>query len=271
MVSYRISQAVARMIGPFVGYSFLWLPTVNSNSSTALKIFNWYTIPGWVPFFSVLALSLAFMYMLVDPTEENEHIVRRLEKDNDSTPGRKKEFLVFCIVWMSLVFVATFLQFGYYAKLFAVFAGQYHAIQGQSDQWKVFVGVGAGAVFASFCKIGKLFPKVFDERILTVATSWVQIAMYLLIIPYDGSTSVPPEATFYASTVLFGVEVVMFNPAVETVFSKKISQYQDEVGENVAKVLGLFYMFHAAGRFAGPLVVGDVTYIATPDGQVAYC
>lgn len=272
MVSYRISQAVARMIGPFVGYIFLGLPTVNSNSSTALKIFNWYTIPGWVAFVSVLVLSLAFMYMFVDPTEENEHIVRRLEKDTDSTPERKKEFLVFCVVWMTLVFVATFLQFGYYANLFAVFAGQYHAIQSQSDQWKVFVGVGAGAVFASFYKIGiKVLPKVFDERILTVATSWVQIAMYLLIIPYEGSISVPPEATFYASTVLFGMEVVMFNPAVETVFSKKISQYQDVVGENVAKILGLFYMFHAAGRFAGPLVVGAVTYIATPDGQVAYC
>lgn len=81
----------------------------------------------------------------------------------------------------------------------------------------------------------------------------------------------PPEATFYASTVIFGLEVVMFNPAVETIFSKKITQYQDVVGENVAKILGVFYMFHAAGRFAGPLVVGAVTYMATPDGQVSYC
>ena len=272
MVSYRISQAFARMVGPFVGYIFLGLPAVNSSSSTALKVFNWYTIPGWVAFFSVLALSVMFMYMFVDPTEENEHIVKRVDKDSDSTPERKKEFVVFCVIWMSLVFVATLLQFGYYANLFAVFAGQYHAIQDQFDQWKVFVGVGAGAAFGSLYKIGiKTYPKIFDERILTIATSWVQIAIYLLIIPYDGSASVPPEATFYASTVLFGLEVVMFNPAVETVFSKKATQYQDVVGENVAKTLGVFYMVHAAGRFAGPLIVGAVTYIATPDGQVGYC
>ena len=273
MVSYRVSQAVARMIGPFVGYIFLGLPLVSSNSSTALKVFNWYTIPGWVAFFSVLVLSVAFMFMFVDPTEENEHIVKRVEKEGEATPERKKEFLRFAIIWMTLVLIATFLQFGYYANLFALFAGQYHAIQDQYDQWKVFIGVGAGALFSSVLyRTGiKVLPKVFDERILTIATSWIQIAIYLLIIPYDGSTSVPAEATFYASTVIFGLEVVIFNPAVETVFSKKISQYQDVVGENVAKILGLFYMFHAAGRFAGPLVVGAVTYMATPDGQVSYC
>lgn len=273
MVSYRVSQAVARMVGPFVGYIFLGLPAVNQNSSTALKIFNWYTIPGWVAFFSVLLLSIAFMYMFVDPSEENEHIVKRIEKEGETTQQRRKEFTKFATIWMSLVLLATFLQFGYYSNLFAVFAGQYHAIEDQYDQWKVFIGVGAGAVFASFVyKIGvKKAPKIFDERILTVVTSWIQIVMYMLIIPYDGSNSTPQEATFYASTVLFGLEVVFFNPAVETVFSKKITQYQDVVGENVAKILGVFYMFHAAGRFAGPLVVGAVTYIATPQGQVSYC
>ena len=273
MVSYRVSQSVARMVGPFVGYIFLGLPLVSSNSSTALKIFNWYTIPGWVAFFSVLILSGLFMYMFVDPTEENEHIVKNIEKDGGATPERRREFIRFTVIWMILVFIATFLQFGYYSNLFAVFAGQYHAIQDQYDQWKVFLGVGAGAVCSSFLyRTGiKVLPKIFDERILTIATSWIQIAIYLLIIPYDGSTSIPAESTFYASTAIFGLSVVMFGPAVETIFSKKISQYQDVVGENVAKILGLFYMFHAAGRFAGPLVVGAVTFIATPDGQVSYC
>ncbi len=273
MVTYRVSQSVARMVGPFVGYIFLGLPLVSSNSSTALKIFNWYTIPGWVAFLSVILLSFGFMYMFVDPSEENEHIVKSIEKEDGATPERKREFITFSIIWMTLVLVATFLQFGYYSNLFALFAGQYHAIGDQYDQWKVFIGVGAGALFSSFLyRTGiKVLPKVFDERIITVATSWLQIAIYLLIIPYDGSTSVPPEATFYASTVIFGLEVVMFNPAVETIFSKKITQYQDVVGENVAKILGVFYMFHAAGRFAGPLVVGAVTYMATPDGQVSYC
>jgi MFS family permease len=273
MVTYRVSQSVARMVGPFVGYIFLGLPLVSSNSSTALKIFNWYTIPVWVAFLSVILLSFGFMYMFVDPSEENEHIVKSIEKEDGATPERKREFITFSIIWMTLVLVATFLQFGYYSNLFALFAGQYHAIGDKYDQWKVFIGVGAGALFSSFLyRTGiKVLPKVFDERIITVATSWLQIAIYLLIIPYDGSTSVPPEATFYASTVIFGLEVVMFNPAVETIFSKKITQYQDVVGENVAKILGVFYMFHAAGRFAGPLVVGAVTYMATPDGQVSYC
>jgi MFS family permease len=273
MVTYRISQSLARMIGPFVGYIFLGLPQVNQASSTTIQVFNWYTIPGWVAFFTLLVLVGIFGWMFVDPSLENEHIVKRVEQEGECTPERKRHFIGFCLWWMCLVMLATLLQFGYYSNLFAVFAGQYHAIGDQYDQWKVFIGVGAGAMASSFAyRVGvRELPKIFDERFITVFSSWLFVAVILLIIPYDGSTSVPTEATFYASTALFGVSVVMFGPAVETIFSKKITQYQDVVGENIAKILGTFYMFHAAGRFVGPLVVGAVTYIATPSGQIGYC
>lgn len=38
LVTYRVSQSVARTVGPFVGYLFLGLPNVAPNSSTALKV-----------------------------------------------------------------------------------------------------------------------------------------------------------------------------------------------------------------------------------------
>ena len=365
LVTYRTSQSVARMVGPFIGYIFLGLPQVNSSSSTALKVFNWYvlktctrsgrlcnqhhslilsfsltltltrallialaryTIPGWVAFFVVAALSGLFWWMFVDPTVENEHVVRRAEQAGEATPQRRREFYTFCGIWMVLVFFATLLQFGYYSNLFAVFAGQYHAINDQYDQWKVFLGIAGGACAASVIyRVGvKVLPRIFDERYVTMATSWLFMGAVLLVIPYGGATSVPKEATFYASTVricicicifarvcvvirefegfrsiragalvhsdplsrlthahslcasffrqaMFGLGVVMFGPSVEIVLSKKITQYQDVVGDNIAKILGLFYMAHASGRFAGPLILAAVTFIATPSGQTYYC
>jgi len=275
LVSYRVTQSVARMVGPFVGYIFLGLPTVSNASSTALKVFNWYTIPGWVAFFVVIIVTVMFYFMFIDPTEDNEHYVRREVHEDElkSSAARLREFKVFAIIWLSMLFATTFLQFGFYSNLFALFAGQYHQVQDQYDQWKVFIGVGCGAVFSSVMyRTGvKVLPKVFDERIISMVSNWLLVIVYLLVIPYDGSASVPAEATFYASTAIFGMAAVLGSPALEAVFSKKITQYQDVVGENIAKLLGIFYMFQSAGRFAGPLVVGAVTFIATPSGQVDYC
>jgi MFS family permease len=275
LVSYRVTQSVARMMGPFVGYIFLELPAVSDASSTALKVFNWYTIPGWAAFFVVIIVTVFFYFMFIDPTEENEHYVHCEvhNEENLNSPTRAKEFRTFALIWLCMQFVTTFLQFGFYSNLFALFAGQYHEIRDQYDQWKVFIGVGSGAVFSSMMyRTGvRTLPHIFDERIISIVSSWLLVVVYLLVIPYDGSTTIPPEATFYAATVLFGIATVLVSPALESVFSKKITQYQDVVGDNIAKLLGIFYMFQSAGRFAGPLVVGAVTFIATPSGQVNYC
>ena len=273
LVSYRVIQSLARFLGPFVGYIFLGLPTVSSSSSTALKVFNWYTIPGWVAFFVVACIFLVFLWKFHDPTEENEHIVRSQAKIAENLDERAKEFRTFIIIWLSMVFVSTFLQFGYYANLFGLFAGQFHGVSDQYEQWKVFVAVGAGAGTASITyRTGvKVFPKVFNERVMVIFSSWILFVVYMLVIPFGGSTEILAEARFYASSALFGLAVVIGAPAVEAVFSKKITQFQDVVGENIAKLLGIFYMCQSCGRFAGPLVAGAVTYIATPSGQQNYC
>lgn len=274
LVTYRVSQSLARFLGPFVGYIFLGLPTVSSSSSTALKVFNWYTIPGWVAFFVVAFIFVFFLWKFHDPTEENEHIVRPQTKVTDNSySSRVKEFRTFMIIWLCMVFTSTFLQFGYYANLFGLFAGQFHGVTDQYEQWKVFVAVGVGAVMASTTyRTGvKVYPKIFNERVMVIVSAWIFFVVYMLVIPFGGSTEILADGRFYASSGLFGLGVVLGAPAVEAVFSKKITQFQDVVGENIAKLLGIFYMCQSCGRFAGPLVAGAVTYIATPSGQQNYC
>lgn len=280
LVSYRVSQTLARMFGPWIGYFFLGLPSVNSSSSTALKVFNWYTIPGWVAVCIIVLVIGIVAFLFVDPSNENEHYVRENHSTKDesveekkSEAERKKTFQYFVGMWLFIAFASVFLQFGYYSNLFALFAGQYHDITDQVGQWKVFIGIGAGAVFGSVLyRTGvKAMPRIFDERIVVIVSSWLMMVVYLLVIPYGGATSVPPAGTFYASTAIFGIAVVLFFPSLEAFFSKKITQYQDVVGENIGKLLGVYYMAVSGGRFAGPLVIGAVTFIATPSGQVGYC
>ncbi len=44
---------------------------------------------------------------------------------------------------------------------------------------------------------------------------------------------------------------------------------QDVVKDRVSSWLGVYYMVTAFGRFAGPLIIGAVTRMATPDGRGA--
>ncbi|KAL4528757.1 hypothetical protein Ndes2437A_g03301 [Nannochloris sp. 'desiccata'] len=255
LITYRVSQTMARMLGPFVGYFFLGLPEVTRSSSTGLQLFNFYTCPGWVAALVVLIVAVVFHFMFTDPSYENEHLIKHEEEDPNAPPPSRERFT-------------------FYSNIFGIFAGQYHAITSQSEIWKTFVGVGIGAaVGATIMKRGvSMFPALFSERFLSILSVWTMFTVMMLIIPWYGPEEIPSHATFYAATGIFGATVVWAGSAIETVFSKKVTQYVDVVGrENVAKRLGWYYMVTAAGRFAGPLVANAVTYIATPSGQSNYC
>ncbi len=277
LITYRVSQTLARMLGPFVGYFFLGLPEVTQSSSTILKVFNFYSCPGWVAAAVVFIVAIVFYFMFTDPTPENEHLIHQEEEDPNAPPPsteRVSKFNTFLYSWLGLTFVFYFVQFAFYSNVFGIFAGQYHAIADQSDQWKTFIGVGIGAGAGSIImrKGVSLFPALFSERFLSILSVWTMFIVNMLIIPWYGPEEIPSHATFYAATGLFGATIVWAGSAIETVYSKKVSQYVDVVGrKNVSKMLGWFYMVCSGGRFAGPLVACAATFIATPSGITNYC
>lgn len=83
-----------------------------------------------------------------------------------------------------------------------------------------------------------------------------------------GADWVPPPALFYVGSALLGSTFSVGLATMETFISKKVTQYADVVGDNVGKLMGVFYMALSAGRFAGPMIIGSITYIATPSGEL---
>ncbi|GAB4814374.1 hypothetical protein N2152v2_001420 [Parachlorella kessleri] len=273
---YRITQNVARMAGPFVGYAFLGLPEVTPNSSTALKLFNWYTISGWVAGFLVLLLLPLIWAWFLDPTEDNEHLVQHeklVEGVTQSAPERAAQFKRLTVMWLTLNFFTIFSAMSFYSNLFGLFAGQYHQVNSQTENWKTFIGVGIGAITAaiSYRRAIRLFPRFADERPLTLVGNWGIFASWMMTIPYKGKEWVPPPALFYAASGVMGFSVVLSLTTMETFFSKKVTQYRDVVKDRVSSWLGVYYMVTAFGRFAGPLIIGAVTRMATPDGDSHVC
>lgn len=272
---YRISQNVARMVGPFVGYLFLGLPNVNHGSSTGLKLFNWYTIPGWAAFALVSVVLGLFVWWFRDPTDENEH---RVHPDDPMTQGppspeRIARFRAFTLGWLLLSFLTIFSFSGFTANLFALFAGQYHQVTNQGENWRTYIGIGAGAATSAwtFRVMIKWIPHWWEERKLCLLSNLLLLVTWLLVIPYGGSTSIPSDVLFYASTAIAGFTVVINQASLETVYSKKVTQYADVVGGKIGRYMGAYFMASSAGRFAGPLVVAGVTRMATPSGETNYC
>ena len=265
------------MLGPFVGYFFLGLPAVTQSSSTTLQVFNFYSCPGWVAAGVVFIVAIIFYFMFTNPTNENEHLIQYEPEDPNApppSPERIKKFNHFFYGWLGLTFLFYFVQFTFYSNIFGIFAGQYHAITTQSDQYKTFIGVGIGAgVGTVIMRRGvSMFPALFSERFLSMLSVWTMFTVIMLIIPWYGPEEVPSHVTYYAASGIFGATVVWAGSAIETVYSKKVTQYVDIVGRNnLSKMLGWFYMVCSGARFAGPLVACAVTFIATPSGQTNYC
>ncbi|KAI7837448.1 hypothetical protein COHA_008706 [Chlorella ohadii] len=251
---YRITQNVARMVGPFIGYLFLGLPNVSSSSSTGLKLFNWYSVPGWCAFALVVLVAIFFAWAYVEPTEENEHLVKPEARDDSRgppSPERVREFWVFAVSWLFLTFLIVMSATGFTSNLFGLAAGQYHLVTTQGENWRTYVGVGAGAAAAGilFRRMIRWVPHWWEERKIVLLSNWLQLLYWLLVIPYQGATWVPPDGLFYAATALAGFTVVINQASIETFFSKKLTQYADVVGDHVGKWMGAYFMCASGDQY----------------------
>jgi len=207
--AYRIYQNIARVIGPFVGYFFLGLPEVDSTSSTALKLFNWYTMPGWLAFVVVLFMTAIFLWFFVEPTKENKHLLEeQLVPQEDAMTEeqirRLSNFQKLRYWWLPLSFSSLFSSTAQMSNLFALFAATFKGVANQQDNWKTYIGVGVGAIVGGMSfRIGiRKFPKIFDERYIILVTNWLLFTSWMLTIPWNGLTYVPSEALYYIATGL---------------------------------------------------------------------
>lgn len=273
MGRFRITQNIGRSVGPLVGFLFLGLPSPKYGSSDAIKVFNWYTIPGWLAGVVLTLLCLYFAWAFVDPTEENEHVVEPGNVPVTTSNARRRQFHVFFFSWTALAGLMAMLVMAQFSNFFALMAGQYHQIWEQSDTWRAFVGAGAGSIGGAmvYRRGMHIMPHIFNERVIVVVGNACLVVAFLLLVPYKGADWVPPPALFYTGSAFLGAGFTTSMACIETFLSKKVTQYADVVGDNVGKYMSILYTALSAGRFAGPLIVAAITRISTPNGDTFVC
>eukprot|EP01135_Chromosphaera_perkinsii_P004428 Nk52_evm6s281 gene=Nk52_evmTU6s281 len=252
MAILRGSQTIARTLGPNIA---LPLVAMDMNIHTTIeKVFNFYTIPGWIAAFVSLTMLILCIFAFDNPKEavlensDEEGEVEDVSSGPKSFTLKQNAFVIFF-----LQFVQTFIIMLVYSQLFGFAVAQYNLVHSSYDLWKIYMGFAAGAL-----------PAVYAIRHLSIGnivrdTTFVQIALVLnmatniLLVEYSH-----PENywLYYAATVLLVCVLIFFYSMLESFWTKKVSQFRASAGSRYGMWITTLNTAGALGRFLGPTVSG---------------
>jgi len=261
--TYQQFQTLGRMVGPMIGFLFLWLPFPTPTSGTATLLFNFYTMNGWLmTFLSVLGLVIVLVMFRNDnvPTVKDD---RPPFDFKHCAKGPGSLFYKVCINVVVIFFVG-YVAYGIVSQLFGFAAAQFKVIHDQYDLWIPFTGLGAGAMSGAI--IWRRIAKALRETHPRQETAWACLGLvFSIIVPFCFILYSPPTSPadlLYAGSVLVGLSQVITLGNMEVVFSKQITQHGDEVGSSVAVLFSIYSITLAASRFAGPFITAFIIPIA---------
>lgn len=173
----RMAQTAARFIGPNIGFAFLDLEEPNFDGSTIVRLFNFYSVPGWiaatVSLFAAIAVAVGLdssttlglkdrpsllgsdglsvnapaagagadaggQYAQLAATDAEAVAVVPTPKQ---PPG--KTLMAVCALANLVVSTASW---SVCSQLTALAMGEFHLVTQQSELWEVFVAMGVGSL-----------------------------------------------------------------------------------------------------------------------------
>eukprot|EP01062_Namystynia_karyoxenos_P052401 TRINITY_DN4195_c0_g1_i8.p1 TRINITY_DN4195_c0_g1~~TRINITY_DN4195_c0_g1_i8.p1 ORF type:complete len:927 (+),score=281.86 TRINITY_DN4195_c0_g1_i8:119-2782(+) len=284
-------QTIARMLGPQVGYIFLWLPEPQRDGSVWGRLFNFYSAPGWVAAVASLAAWCIVLFAFRDPRDnaaEEAAAKRALLAEEGEGSGaedeaeaaltaeerRKRAMKVFRTHVLPigvLLLVTSLAMWCVTSNLFAVCAGVYHLTHHQHDMWKVFVGIGIGSLLG-FRVWKRLSQREYKD--------WTMLTLGAMCIVGGGclfnqwSTAVPQQWRYWVGTGAFGMGMQLYFVSLSALHSKLLSVAAHAVPafkRYIGVGTGVFVMFGSAARFLGPFISSPFAVLKEKDTGLHTC
>merc|ERR1719242_875043 len=132
--NYRGVLTMTRLLAPCICIIFLAAPSPQSDSPLWIKLFNFYTLPGWG---AVVLSSVALVMVLV----YFENRVTRPEKDE-----RRQifEYMLY-LPYMALQFFVAIFSWMVLSNLFIIAIGKFKVVRFQYELFLPYLGVGFGS------------------------------------------------------------------------------------------------------------------------------
>lgn len=254
--TFRMSQTLARMLGPSVGIPLLSLGY--STDTDVQRLFNFYTIPAWAAAFFSLCVMIAFIVVFKEPTT---HELAQIGGHSDREfRWRESPQLVRHIASHLVVhFVSTFALMIVYSQIFAFAIGSFHLFDQAWDMWQLFVGMGGGAYVFLFVWKRGLARGVQDYQFVSLGLL-VRCLAFVCLVQW---TSTPPAALFFIATGLLIGSSILYGSMVESFWTKKLTEHAEEAGRQHNLLTMLLPCVGAAARFLGPTFSSAVLVLKT--------
>jgi hypothetical protein len=119
-------------------------------------------------------------------------------------------------------------------------------MENMQDMWLVFIGISSGAAAGiTLFKVGAA-RGVQDFQFILCGNIFFVIAMLSLLIS--------EAAFFFISSGFIGAGLIFFFPMAESFYTKKMSQYQHVIPDQMGFFTGLMPAAGSLGRFLGPTI-----------------
>jgi hypothetical protein len=179
--------AFSGIFGSIIGSMFAY---VNGN-----KIFNLYTLVGWVPMsFGIITLVLVLLWN-EDKAEKNKNRANNVSR-SEGTTSVLKMMSYFFPIW-GLAFITTFAYWFYMGNAFILGTHFFHVISKQRDLGNLYYA-GLGGFFASFVTFLSFRKKLSSEGGLMLSTIFSIPTVFLYMIQENPMYYVSVALTTYA-------------------------------------------------------------------------
>lgn len=261
----KYTAATSRMLGPLIGSLFTIMV---SPETTAGKLFNMYTMAGWIPILVDL-VALFFLWRFF-PSNVAENYKSLNSDVKSKTPdsslistesslgnpmvGWSVCGLIFHSFWAVVLigFLNTLMYWMFMGNAFLLATHFYHVIHNQHDLYRIYVTgfVGFTCSFLIFY-FGKR--KLSKFGVLTFTTLLLLSSCFIFISK--------PDAMFYVgvgvTTFAYGLMIPYLN-VLNNGIGKKIKK---KVGSHMVYGIFMLTVFQSAARFAGPAIFAIFTEV----------
>jgi len=261
--TYRFSQIFTKFVGSFLAFMFIPMPEPTATSSTALMVFNFYTMGAWTAVLLCIGTAILGLVLFEEPehqeTVESQSLsefVKTCESDTNKT-----SIYVFLLSSSFIQLLVGFSLYSIISQTFGFAVAQYHSISDQVSIWKPWLAFGIGSMAASW--IWKLanqhLPGNFPERIWTNAGIVAGFFGVLFLFPF---TETPSVVFMYIAFPLIAFSLCWFGVNQEIVFSKQVTFMTRFTKHNRdGAFMAIYMMVNALANFLGPFLGGNVMII----------
>lgn len=230
-------SAISRVIGPAIGsiLSFSY-----HAEGTIGRIFNLFTLVGWIPAFFALLCIIALCIFFEEESSSNGANI-----NDDTDTDLPTIITILSSFWSILLlgFASTYIYWFFLGNAFMITTHHFHIITNDHDLWKIYLTGFAGFIMAFLVFVG-LKQYLTGHGALWASIIIQSVSTYLFLPSHDAFFYIAVGLTTFA----YGLMIPSLN-VQNNILAKKLKK---SLGSSMAFAVSLLIVVQSLARFTGP-------------------